>query len=179
MPCQYVHMSEWMCVCMSVRVPNVMYCNVMLCYGMYICTHVRKNGCTYVCMSVWLCVYVCTYVYICVHMCTYVYNCVHIICVHIICVHMCMDCTWLMIRIENNMYVHMDGMYSTNISGLYGKYVKYAYHTPQITKIAIYQRIGYRTMRRVGTQLTTHLFGLQQHTVCVLLCLIVGQIVTV
>ena len=46
-----------------------------------------------------------------------------------------------MIRIENNMYVHMDGMYSTKISGLYGKYVKYAYHTPQITKIAIYQRI--------------------------------------
>lgn len=36
------------------------------------------------------------------------------------------------------------------------------------------------TMRRVGPQLTTHLFGvMQQHTVCVLLCLIVGQIVTV
>ena len=165
-------------------------CMVCTYVRMYACTHVRKNGCTYVRMYVCLydcvcmCVHMCTYVYICVHMCTIVYICVHIICVHIICVHiicvhMCMDCTWLMIRIENNMYVHMDGMYSTNISGLYGKYVKYAYHTPQITKIAIYQRIGYRTMRRVGTQLTTHLFGLQQHTVCVLLCLIVGQIVTV
>lgn len=85
-----------------------------------------------------------------------------------------------MIRIESNMYVHMDGMYSTKISGLYGKYVRYLHITLHKLQRSQYIKELSSTVRRVGPQLTTHLFGvMQQHTVCVLLCLIVGQIVTV
>ena len=103
--CVYIYIYIYIPMSIQYTYIYAMYCNVMWCNEMYVCTYVRTYVCVYVCMCVSMCVCICVYIiiyiwfifeyiyilliylYICIyiymHMYIYIYTCTCCLCIHI------------------------------------------------------------------------------------------------